>query len=100
MILTQWGETKWEGKILPEFLGITIGLRPQRYELFRTFVTLHFGRADLSCHISFRFFGFPPEPLEDSLILPSLTGFKNGRPYLVLDDASLSFRADPVAVQR
>jgi hypothetical protein len=23
-------------------LGITIGLRPQRYELFRTFVTLHF----------------------------------------------------------
>jgi hypothetical protein len=25
-------------------LGVTIGLRPQRYELFRTFVTLHFGR--------------------------------------------------------
>ena len=28
-----------------------IGLRPQRYELFRAFVTLHFGRSDLICRI-------------------------------------------------
>jgi hypothetical protein len=33
-------------------LDVSIGLRPQRYELFRAFVTLHFGRSDLICRIA------------------------------------------------
>src|SRR5260370_18640303 len=35
MILQHWAEYKGA-------LGVTIGSRPQRYELFRTFVMLHF----------------------------------------------------------
>jgi hypothetical protein len=96
MILTQWGETKWEDLTIPEGLGITIGLRPQRYEHFRTFITLNFGRADLIGRISFSFVGFPPERSEGSLVLPSLTEFRNGRPYLVIADASLTFSSGPV----
>jgi hypothetical protein len=39
-------------------LGVTIGLRPQKYELFRTFVTLHFGRPDLIGRIITSLVGF------------------------------------------
>ena len=40
-----------------EVFGVTIGLRPQKYELFRTFVTLHFGRPELIGRIISRFMG-------------------------------------------
>jgi hypothetical protein len=68
MILRHWAE--YNGA-----LGVTIGLRPQRYELFRTFVMLH-----LIGRISFPFHGFAASP-EDGLILPNEREFFGGRPY-------------------
>src|SRR5262249_9443737 len=62
LILRHWAEDKG--------LGATIGLRPQRYELFRTFVMLHFGRQDLIGRISFPFHGFAASQ-EGGLILPN-----------------------------
>ena len=76
---------KWE-----ETLGAIIGLRPQRYELFRTFVSLHFGRPDLIGRISCSFAGFAAS-LASGLIIPNYDEFLEGRPYLILDDSSIVF---------
>ena len=46
--------------------------------------------------IGIGFFGFAAEPSQGGLIVPSMAEFMNGRPYLVLDDSSLLFSADPV----
>jgi hypothetical protein len=73
-------------------LGVTIGLQPQRYELFRTFVTLHFGRPDLIGRISIisGFVGFAASS-EGGLIIPNYNEFLEGRPYLILGDSSIAF---------
>jgi hypothetical protein len=76
-------------------LGVTIGLRPQRYELFRTFVTLHFGRPDLMCRIITSFVGFAASS-EGGLHIPNYNEFLEGRPYLILDDSSIAFSAKPL----
>jgi hypothetical protein len=89
VILRHWAEHKGA-------LGVTIGLRPQRYELFRTFVTLHFGRQDLKGLISFSFVGFAASE-KGGLILPNKREFLAGRPYLVVDDSSIAFSANPQA---
>ena len=79
-----------------ETLGVTIGLRPQRYELFRTFVTLHFGRRDLIGRIiTPSFVGFAA-PSGSGLIIPTYNEFLEGRPYFILDDSSIVFRAKPL----
>jgi hypothetical protein len=78
-------------------LGVNIGLRPQRYELFRTFVTLHFGRPDLICRISSSFVGFAAPSSGGGLIIPNYDEFLEGRPYLILDDSSIVFSAKPLA---
>ncbi len=76
-----------------ETLGITIGLRPQRYEHFRTFVTLHFGRPDLTGRIiTPNFVGFAVS-IGSGLIIPTYDEFLEGRPYLILDDSSITFSA-------
>jgi len=77
-----------------ETLGVTIGLRPQKYELFRTFVTLHFGRPDLIGRISSSFVGFAASS-GSGLIIPNYDEFLEGRPYLILDDSSIVFSAKP-----
>ena len=65
-----------------------IGLRPQRYELFRAFVTLHFGRSDLICRIvGFMKFATAGRPIK----WPTYEEFLNGRTYLILDDSSIQF---------
>ena len=74
--------------------GVIIGLRPQRYELFRTFVTLHFGRPDLIGRISISFVGFAASS-GSGLIIPNYDEFLEGRPYLILDDSSIVFSAKP-----
>jgi hypothetical protein len=89
VILQHWAEHKGA-------LGVIIGLRPPRYELFRTFVMLHFGRQDLIGRISFPFHGFAASP-EGGLILPNEREFLAGRPYLVVDDGSIVFSANPHA---
>jgi hypothetical protein len=77
-------------------LGVTIGLRPQRYELFRTFVTLHFGRSDLNGRITTpSFVGFAAS-VGSGLIIPTYDEFLEGRPYLILDDCSIVFSAKPL----
>jgi len=76
-------------------LGVTIGLRPQKYELFRTFVTLHFGRPDLIGRVITSFVGFATSS-EGGLIVPNYNEFLKGRPYLILDDSSLVFSAKPL----
>jgi hypothetical protein len=82
---------KWE-----ETLGVTIGLRPQKYELFRTFVTLHFGRPDLIGRIiTPSFVGFAA-PSGSGLIIPTYNEFLEGRPYFILDDSSIVFSAKPL----
>jgi hypothetical protein len=82
---------KWE-----ETLGVTIGLRPQRYEHFRTFVTLHFGRPDLIGRIiTPSFVGFAASS-EGGLRIPNYDEFLKGRPYLILDDSSIVFSAKPL----
>jgi hypothetical protein len=78
-------------------LGVTIGLRPQRYELFRTFVTLHFGRPDLIGRITtLGFVGFAAT-IGSGLIIPTYDEFLEGRPYLILGDSSIWFSAKPLA---
>jgi hypothetical protein len=81
---------KFEASEVPYVL---IGLRPQRYELFRTFVTLNFGRANLSCRIGFYFPGFVADERRGG-IFPSLAEFNNRRPYVSIDNASVWFSAD------
>jgi hypothetical protein len=81
---------KWE-----ETLGVNFGLRPQRYELFRTFVTLHFGRPDLIGRIITSFVGFAASS-EGGLHIPNYNEFLEGRPYLILDDSSIVFSAKPL----
>jgi hypothetical protein len=78
-----------------ETLGVSIGLRPQKYELFRTFVTLHFGRPDLIGRIITRFVGFAASS-EGGQIIPNYNEFLEGRPYLILDDSSVVFSAKPL----
>ena len=78
-----------------ETLYVTIGLRPQRYELFRTFVTLHFGRPDLIGRIITSFVGFAASS-EDGLHIPTYNEFLEGRPYLILDDSSIVYSAKPL----
>jgi hypothetical protein len=80
-----------------EFLGVNIGLRAQKYEVLRTFLTLHFGRTDLIGRISYSFSGFAAEPSKGGLRIPSESEFLNGRPYFVLDDSSLVFSANPLS---
>ena len=84
---------------LPEYRGdlaVTIGLRPQKYELFRTFVMLHFGRPDLSCRMSCIFAGFAASP-SGGLVIPNEADFRKGRPYFVVDDISIRFSASQVS---
>jgi hypothetical protein len=78
-----------------ELLGIIIGLRPQKYELFRTFVTLHFGRPDLIGRITCGFFGFV-EPSRPGLRIPTKDEFLKGRPYFAVEDISFVFSAKPL----
>jgi hypothetical protein len=78
-----------------ELLGITIGLRSQKYELFRTFVTLHFGKPDLIGRIICRFYGFV-EPSRPGLKFPTKSEFLKGRPYLVIDNSSFVFSSKPL----
>jgi hypothetical protein len=78
-----------------ETLGVTVGLRPQRYELFRTFVTLHFGRPDLIGRFNTSFVGFAAS-VGSELIIPTYDEFLEGRPYLILDDCSIAFSAEPL----
>ena len=78
-----------------ETIGVTIGLRPQKYELFRTFVTLHFGRQDLIGRIIIPFVGFAASS-GSGLIIPTYDEFLEGRPYLILDDSSIVFSAKPL----
>ena len=80
MIITHYPEDKTRSPFPKEFLGITIGLRPRKYELFRTFVTLHFGRPNLIGRISFSFVGFPNSS-QSGLRIPSYSEFLKGRPY-------------------
>ena len=75
-------------------LYVTVGLRPQRYELFRTFVTLHFGRSDLNCRISSSVMIFATE---SGPIVPTYNDFLEGRPLLVLGDSSIVFSAKPLS---
>jgi hypothetical protein len=74
-----------------ETLDVNIGLRPQRYELFRTFVTLHFGRSDLICRIMSSLMIFPTER---GRIFPTYNEFLEGRPLLVLGDSSIEFSVE------
>ena len=78
-----------------ETLGVTVGLRPQRYELFRTFVTLHFGRPDLIGRIVSDFVGFATSTA-NALIIPTYDEFLERRPYLILGDSSIVFSAKPL----
>jgi hypothetical protein len=67
-----------------------IGLRPQRYELFRAFVTLHFGRSDLICRIvGWMEFATAGRPIK----WPTYDEFLEGRTYLNLADSDISFRS-------
>ena len=77
-----------------ETLGVTVGLRPQRYELFRTFVTLHFGRPDLIGRVISDFVGFATSTA-NALIIPTYNEFLERRPYLILGDSSIVFSAKP-----
>jgi hypothetical protein len=76
-------------------LGVTIGLRPQKYELVRSFVTLHFGRPDLIGRIITNFVGFAASS-EGGQIIPNSNEFLAGRPYLIVGDASCVFSAKPL----
>jgi hypothetical protein len=78
-----------------EALGVNIGLRPQRYELFRSFVTLHFGRPDLIGRIISSFVGFASSS-EGGQIIPNYNEFLEGRPYLILGGSSFVFSAKPL----
>lgn len=78
-----------------EALGVMVGLRPQKYELFRTFVTLHFGRPDLIGRIITSFVGFAASS-EGGQIIPNNNEFLKGRPYLILDDSSIVFSPKPL----
>jgi hypothetical protein len=84
-------------KEFPEqILSITIGLRSQKYELFRTFVTLHFGRPDLIGRIISSFYGFVRDSSRAGLRIPTESEFLKGRAYLVLGNFSLVFSAKPL----
>jgi hypothetical protein len=86
---------KYEEETLGDIF-VTIGLRPQKYELFRTFVTLHFGRPDLIGRIiTPSFVGFAA-PSGSGLIIPTYNEFLEGRPYFILDDSSIVFSAKPL----
>jgi hypothetical protein len=87
VILQHWAD--YEGA-----LGVTIGLRPKRYELFRTFVMLHFGRQDLIGRISCAFHGFAASQ-EGGLMLPNEREFFAGRPYVFVGDSSIVFSVNP-----
>lgn len=77
-----------------ETLYVLIGLRPQRYELFRAFVTLHFGRSDLIGRIVCSLIVFATERGQT---FPTYNEFLEGRPYLILDgDSSIEFSAKPL----
>ena len=73
-------------------LFVMLGLRPQRYELVRTFITLHFGRSDLIGHIRSHFVGWAASS-EAGRIIPTYNEFLEGRPYLMLDDSPIRFSA-------
>jgi hypothetical protein len=83
-----------------ENLWITIGLRPQRYELFRTFVTLHFGRPDLICRIisSIEPFAWSPEDGKHWMI-PTYNEFLEGRPYITMFESDFHFSAKADATE-
>jgi hypothetical protein len=72
-----------------EKLFVRIGLRPQRYELFRAFITLHFGRSDLICRIRGHV-GFAPAGRR-AIKWPTYDEFLKGRPYLNLEGVSVRF---------
>jgi hypothetical protein len=87
--------SKWEETLGVKTLGVTIGLQPQRYELFRTFVTLHFGRPDLIGRIiTSSFVGFAASS-GGGLIIPTYNEFLEGRPLVVLGDSSIVFSVKP-----
>lgn len=94
MIITYWPEDKTRSPVTKEFLGITIGLRPQMYELFRTFITLHFGSPNLIGRIICSCVGFAGSS-QSALRIPSYSEFLKGRPYFALDDISVTFSANP-----
>ena len=95
MIITHHPEDKTRSPPTKEFRGITIGLRPQKYELFRTFVTLHFGRPNLIGRISCPFRGFA-DSSQGGLRIPTYSEFLKGRPHFSLDDSSVTFSANPL----
>ena len=95
MIITYYPEDKSGSPPTKGFLGITIGLRPQKYELFRSFVTLHFGRPDLIGRIICSFVDFAGSS-QSGFGMPSYSEFLKGRPYFALDDSSVTFSANPL----
>jgi hypothetical protein len=98
MLITYWPAIAYDADRTPptteEFLGIEIGLRSEKYELFRAFLTLHFGRPDLIGRITCSFYGFAPS--QPGLRIPTKSEFLKGRPYFALDDSSLVFSATPL----
>jgi hypothetical protein len=74
----------------PDFIGITVGLRSQKYEHFCTFLTHHFARSDLVGRINCSFYGFV-EPSRPGLRIPTKEEFVKGKPYFVLGDHSFVF---------
>jgi hypothetical protein len=82
--------------VTTELLGITVGLQPQKYELWRAFLTLHFGRPDLIGRISCSWSGFAL-PSISGVEIPNESEFlKQQRPYLILGDVTFAFSAKPL----
>jgi hypothetical protein len=82
------------GPIGRKTIVVNVGLRPKRYELFRTFVTLHFGRSDLIGRISTTL-----EFAASSELGLTYKGFlktQPSRPYVNLEDNNIEFRAKPL----
>jgi hypothetical protein len=79
-----------------EFLAVNIGLRPQKYEQFCTFVKRHFDGQDLIGRIICDLVGFA-SPSQSAAQITTMDEFLKGRPYFTLGDYSFVFSAKPRA---
>jgi hypothetical protein len=75
-----------------EFLCVTIGLRPQKYEQFCTFVKRQFGGQDLIGRIICHLIGFA-SPSQSAARITTMDEFLKGRPYITFGDYSFVFSA-------
>lgn len=74
---------------------VNIGLRPLRYELFRTFITLHFGSPNLNG----RMICIVPEfahPSHSGAKALTEAEFRQGRPLLAITDIGFVFGSKPL----